>query len=259
MTDGSRSYRPVATTESSLRILEHLKRSPGRTLDELTDELDLARSTIHRHLRTLEDNDLLVREDGRFSLALRFLDFGISARNRVPFFEVGRRQVDRLAAQTGEKVWLVAKEGDFSVHLYKASGDSPLRTSARVGQRRYLHQLAAGKAILAHLDEAELRTILDRQGLVEMTDRTITDEDALRDELKAVRDRGYAFNISESIEGLNAVGAPIRDEDGAPIGGISISGPANRVKGDYLRNELPDKLLAAIDEIHITLRYGSTG
>ncbi|MXV62728.1 helix-turn-helix domain-containing protein [Natronorubrum sp. JWXQ-INN-674] len=258
MNDASRSPRPVTTTESSLRILEFLKRNPGQTLEELSDELDLARSTIHRHLLTLEDNDLLVREDGAFYVALRFLDFGISARNRVPFFDDGRRQVDRLAEETGEKVWLVAKEGDFSVHLYKASGDSPLRTSARVGQRRYLHQLAAGKAILANLDEDELQAIIDRQGLVEMTEQTITDEESLREELAAIRDRGYAFNISESIEGLNAVGAPIRDDDGTPIGGISISGPANRVKGDYLRNELPDKLLAAIDEIHINLRYGSS-
>lgn len=258
MEDASRSHRPVTTTESSLRILERLKDNPGRTLDELTDELDLARSTVHRHLLTLEDNDLLVREDGKFYLGLRFLDFGISARNRVPFFEVGRRQVDRLADETGEKVWLVAKEGDFSVHLYKASGDSPLRTSARVGQRRYLHQLAVGKAILAYLDEGELQAIIDRQGLKEMTDHTITDEETLREDLETIRERGYAFNISESIEGLNAVGAPIRDNSGTPIGGISISGPANRVKGDYLREDLTDKLLAAIDEIHINLRYGST-
>ncbi|WP_049921297.1 IclR family transcriptional regulator [Halopiger djelfimassiliensis] len=258
MDDTSRSNRPVTTTESSIRILEQLKQNPGGTLDELTDELDLARSTIHRHLLTLEDNDLLVREDGGFYLGLRFLDFGISARNRVPFFDVGRRQVDRLAEETGEKVWLVAKEGDFSVHLYKASGDSPLRTSARVGQRRYLHQLAAGKAILAYLDEEEFRAIIDRQGLLRMTDHTITDADALREELEAIRDRGYAFNTGESIEGLNAVGAPIRNDEGTPIGGISISGPANRVKGDYLKDELPDKLLAAIDEIHINLRYSST-
>ncbi|TYL37920.1 IclR family transcriptional regulator [Natronococcus pandeyae] len=255
MDDTPRSNRPVTTTESSIRLLEQLKDRPGQTLDELAAGSDLARSTVHRHLLTLEDNDFLFREDGTFYLSLRLLDFGISARTRVPFFDVGRRQVDRLAEETGEKVWLVAKEGDFSIHLYKAFGDSPLRTSARVGQRRYLHQLAVGKAILAYLDADELEAIIDRQGLLEMTEHTITDEDELLEELEATRERGYAFNIEESIEGLNAVGAPIRDEDGTPIGGISISGPANRVKGAYLRNELPDKLLAAIDEIQINLRY----
>lgn len=257
MNENRRSNRPVMTTESSIRILEELKETPGQTLDELTEELDIARSTIHRHLLTLEDNDFLFRENGEFYLSLRLLDFGISARNRVSFFDVARRQVDRLADETGEKVWLVAKEGDFSVHLYKASGTSPLETSARVGKRQYLHQLAAGKAILAYLPEEERQGIIDRQGLTEVTSQTITDEEELLEELAEVREQGYAFNLGESIEGLNAVGAPIRDEHGVPIGGISISGPANRVKGDLLKNELPDTLLATIDEIHINLRYSS--
>ncbi|ELZ95847.1 transcriptional regulator [Haloferax mucosum ATCC BAA-1512] len=256
MTERPRSNRPVTTTESSIQILRLLKDRPGCTLDELTDELDLARSTIHRHLLTLEDNDLLFREDGAFYLSLWLLDFGISARDRVSFFDVARRQVDRLAEETGEKVWLVAKEGDYSVHLYKAEGASPLATSARVGQRRHLHQLAAGKAMLAYLPDEERDGILDRRGLVEATDETITDRETLLEELSSIRDRGYAFNLGESIEGLNAVGAPIRDETGAPVGGISISGPANRIKGSLLRDELPDKLLATIDEIHINIKYG---
>ncbi|MFB6223957.1 MAG: IclR family transcriptional regulator [Haloarcula sp.] len=258
MTKRPQSNRPVTTTESSIQILERVQAEPGRSLNELTAELDMARSTIHRHLLTLENNDLLFRKDGEFHLGLRLLDFGVSARNRVPFFDIARRQVNRLAEATKEKVWLVAREGDHSVHLYKASGASPLETSARVGQRSFLHQLAAGKAILAYLPEQERDAIIERQGLEKVTEQTITDRAVLLDELETISERGYAFNLSESIEGLNAVGAPIRDEDGTPIGGISISGPANRVKGELLKEDLPDKLLAAIDEIHINLRYGES-
>lgn len=257
MPENDRLNRAVTTTETSLRILELLKKHRGLTLAELTTEVDAARSTIHRHLLTLEDNEFIVRENGTFFLGLRFLDFGIRARNRVSFFDVACDLVDRVAEKTGEKVWLVAKEGDFSVHLYKAYGDNPLKTSARVGQRRHLHQLAAGKAILASLPEAERQSIIERRGLPRKTENTITDSDELLDELDAIGDRGYAFNIGESITGLNAVGAAIHDEDGYPIGSLSISGPANRVKDDLLREQLPDTLLAAIDEIHIHLRYSS--
>ncbi|MFC4405948.1 IclR family transcriptional regulator [Haloarchaeobius iranensis] len=252
--------RPVKTTEYSIRILEALKSNPGQSLADLTEEFDIARSTIHRHLLTLEANDLIVRdEDGTFSLGLRLLDFGRRAREYVEFYDVARQQVDRLAEMTGEKVWLIAKEGDHSVHLYKAHGDNPLETSAQVGQRRNLHQLAAGKSILAFLPDDELDAILERRELEERTDSTITSEAVLREELADIRDRGYAFNIGESVTGLNAVGAPIRDEDGYPVGAISISGPAHRVKDSLLNEELPDKLLAALDEIHISLRYGMNG
>lgn len=252
--------RPVKTTEYSIRILEALKSNPGQSLADLTEEFDIARSTIHRHLLTLEANDLIVRdEDGTFSLGLRLLDFGRRAREYVEFYDVARQQVDRLAETTGEKVWLIAKEEDYSVHLYKAHGDNPLETSAQVGQRRDLHQLAAGKSILAFLPDDELDAILERRELEERTDSTITSEEALREELAEIRDRGYAFNIGESVTGLNAVGAPIRDEDGYPVGAISVSGPAHRVKDSLLNEELPDKLLAALDEIHISLRYGTNG
>jgi DNA-binding IclR family transcriptional regulator len=248
----------VETTEYSIRILEALKSNPGQSLADLTEQFDIARSTIHRHLLTLEANDLIARdEDGTFSLGLRLLDFGRRAREYVEFFDVSRHQVDRLAESTGEKVWLFAKEGDHSVHLYKAHGDNPLETSARVGQRRNLHQLAAGKSILAFLPEDELDVILERRGLEEQTESTITSEDVLRDELAEIRERGYAFNIGESVAGLNAIGAPIRDEDGYPVGAISISGPAHRVKDSFLTEELPDTLLAALDEIQISLRYGT--
>lgn len=259
MPGNERPNRTVTTTETSIHILEHLKANQGMSLAELADELDMARSTIHRHLLTLEDNDLVRRAEGRYHLGLRLLDFGIRARDRIEFYEAARPLVDRLAAETDEKVWLVAKEGRFSVHLYKAYGDNPLETSARVGQRRYLHQLAAGKAILSQLPDAELHDVLDHCGLPEQTEHTITDRDDLLDELDGIDERGYAFNRGESIAGLNAVGAPIHDADGYPVGAISISGPANRVKGDLLRKELPDKLLAAIDEIHIHLRYASDG
>ncbi|WP_135536181.1 IclR family transcriptional regulator [Halostella pelagica] len=254
----NRKNRPVTTTETSLEILEIVKRNDGVTLSDLNRELDVARSTIHRHLLTLEDNDLLVREDGGYGLGLRFLDFGMRSRERIEFYDIARDQVDRLAEDTGEKVWLVAKEGDYSVHLYKAHGANPLETSARVGQYRHLHQLAAGKAILAHLPDDELEGIIERQGLPEKTENTVVDMDDLSEELNTIRERGCAFNLGESIAGLNAVGAPLRTEDGYPIGALSISGPANRVKGDLLREQLLDKLLAAIDEIQIHLRYSST-
>lgn len=257
MPENDRPNRAVSTTETSIRILDLLKEHRGLTLAEVTNKLDVARSTIHRHLLTLEDNDLVVRDDGTFHLGLRFLDFGICSRDRIDFFDVARGPVDRLAEDTGEKIWLVAKDGDFSVHLYKAYGDNPLETSARIGQRRHLHQLAAGKAILASLPDDERESILERRGLPEKTENTVTDQEELIDELATVEERGYAFNIGESITGLNAVGASICDTDGYPIGSISISGPANRVKGDLLRKQLPDKLLAMIDEIQIHLRYSS--
>lgn len=247
--------RPVKTVENAFAILERIKRDGGAGVSDLARELGLAKSTVHRHLRTLKEQGCVRRDGDEYCVALRFLDFGIHAREANDLYDVAKPKVDELAEETGEKVWCVVEEHGYSYHLYGASGKHSVLTGARTGQRGYLHQLAAGKAILAYLPDERVREIIERRGLSGQTDATITEEAALFVELEEIRERGFAFNREESIDGLHAVGAPVRDADGTPIGGISISGPANRLTGDRFDTELPGLLLGATNEIELNYTY----
>lgn len=249
------AVNPVSTTVTSFRIIDALKQMNGGTVSDVANELDIAVSTAHRHLATLVDEGFVLRKGHEYSIALRFLDYGIYARNKVRYYDIGKNQVDILADETGEKIRLTALEDDYCVLLYRRMGNHPLQTSAEIGNRRHLHQLAAGKSILASLPESEVERIIERRGLPPRTENTITDKDELLDELGVVKERGYAYNRSESIDGLNAVGACFRDENGFPLGALSISGPANRLNGDLFENELPSILLGAINEVEINLKY----
>ena len=247
--------RPVKTVETSSALLERIKEGGGATLPELTEELDLAKSTVHRHLGTLEELDMVVRDGDEYRVGLRMLDFGIHARDQQAVFHEARDTVDELAAETGEKVWLITHEHGRSVHLYGATGKRSVRTPAREGEQGYLHQLAAGKAILTTFPRERIERIVDRYGLPAATERTVTDRETLFEELDAARERGFAFNRGESIPRLNAVGASITAGDGEAVGAISVSGPSNRVKGEFLTEELPDLLLGVTNEVEINLSY----
>lgn len=247
--------RPVQTVETALELFEVIKTTDQATLTEIANHVGLAKSTILRHLLTLENNGFVIRDGNEYQLGLRFLDYGIHVRTFSELYQVGRERAEQLADETGGKVWLLAMENGQSIHLHKASSTHPLTTDARVGQRRRLHQLAAGKAMLASLSDSDIVEIIARFGLPEQTTNTITEQEELFEELKAVRKRGYAYNREESIEGLNSIGAAIHDANGTPIGGLSVSGPASRMQGDYFEQELPDLLLAATNEIEINLRY----
>jgi DNA-binding IclR family transcriptional regulator len=177
------------------------------------------------------------------------------ARDRYTLFREAQPKVDDLAEETEEKIWCAVEEHGRSVHIYGARGKHSVRTHARVGHRNYLHQHAAGKAILANLPDARVTDIVETHGLPARTPHTITDPDELRAELDTVAERGYAFNFEESVEGLHAVGAPITDGDGTAIGAISISGPANRLDGTLLREDLPALLLGTVNEITINLAH----
>lgn len=249
------THRPVETVETAFDLIDVLKRTDGAGITELADELDLAKSTVHRHVKTLESRGLLVREGDGYRISTWFLDYGIHVRNRHRLFDVVRPKADDLAAETDEKVWCVIEEHGVGVHIYGARGRNSVRTHARIGKRTPLHQFAAGKAILAHLPSPRIEEIIDDHGLPGRTPETITDRDELRDSLERIRERGYAFNREESVGGVNAVGAPIRDESGTGIGAISVAGPANRLRDELLTDELPDLLLGATNEVEVNLAH----
>lgn len=247
------NLRPVETVETAIALLETIKRLDGARLTEVVAEHDLAKSTVRRHLKTLERNGYLVTEGKEYDVALRFLDYGIFARNNSSLYHAARSKVDELAEETGERVWCMSEENGLVTNLCTASGKKSVRTTARVGARTYLHQIAGGKAILARLPEERVETIVDRRGLPAKTERTITDRDELHEELAEIRERGIAYNRQESINGLHAVAAPIVREGSTPIGSISISGPANRMKGTYFEETLPDLLLGTTNEIELNM------
>lgn len=255
MTIPSRPEKPVTTVETALEILEFVKRCQGATLTEITDSTEFAKSTVLRHLVTLEYSGLLARKGDEYRLGLRFLDYGIHVRDTNALYQVGRERANQLAEETDGKVWLTAVQHGQSVHLHEATGSYQLSTDVRVGQRRYLHQFATGKAILASLSDSEVEEVLTHHGLPARTRHTITNRDDLFDELKEIRERGYAFNREESTKGLHAVGASISGPDDKPIGGLSVSGPANTMRGEYFEQELPEILLGATNQIEVNLRY----
>ena len=246
---------PVTTVETTFEIVEYLCDNEDVGVSEIASELDRAKSTIHRHLATLVRHGYVIKSGGTYSIGLRFLNLGLHARNRRPLYHETRVKVDELADQTGEKVWCMTEENGRSIHLYGASGEQSVRTDSREGQIGYLHQHAAGKAILAHFPREYVNAIIERYGLPARTDQTITDASQLFERLEQVRERGYAFNREESVPGLYAVGVPIIPEDGSAIGALSVSGPANRLQGEKLNEELPSLLLGAVNEIEINLTY----
>ncbi len=248
-------HRPVKTVETAFDILDTIQRLDDAGVTEIAEEADLAKSTAHRHLHTLSDRGLVVYEDGGYRLSTWFLDYGTHARREHGLFDVVKPKVDELAETTEEKVWSVTEEHGKGVHLYGATGQHSVRTHARTGITTPLHQFAAGKCILAFLPDDRVRGIIDRYGLSASTERTITDRTELLEHLETVRERGYAFNHEEAISGVNAIGVPIKDQSNEAIGAISVAGPANRLKGEILTEELPELLLGAANEVEVNLAH----
>lgn len=245
----------VKTTEMSFRIVSMIRDLEGATIEELADRLGRSESTVHRHLVTLREHDYVVTEGEEYRVGLGFLTMGGYAQRRVTAYPKIKSKVDELAAETGERAQFIVEEHGRRVYLYTEVGQSAVQTGAHVGKRGPIHTSAAGKAILANLSDDHIEAIIDEHGLEDGGPNSISTEAELYEELEAIRSRGYAFNKQETTGGVNAIGAAVLDAEGGVIGALSVSGPANRIKGDWLTEELPEQVLGAVNELELDIRH----
>lgn len=233
--------RRIKTTETSFEILDLLMELDGATMPDLSERLNLANSTVHGHLKTLESNGLVVKEGNEYYLGLRFFQYGNYTRQRKPEYQFADKHVTRLADETREAANFCVAEHGQSIVLF---GDStPEDPAYGVGTVFHMHETAVGKVMLAEMSEDRVREIIDEWGLPRRTENTITDEEALFDELDDVRRRGYAYNHEELMTGLSAVGVAVKRPDSSVLGALSVGGPTYRIDGQKLEGELTDVIL----------------
>lgn len=246
----------VKSLETAFRIIDTIEKLDGAGVTEVSDHMSVAKSTVHDHLKTLESNDFLRKEgDGTYRVGLRFLDHGGLARSRLELFQTSKTEVENLADKTGELANLIVEENGLGVYIDYATGNEAVNLDTYLGKRERLHSTAFGKAILAHLPSSRVDRIIDRRGLPAETERTITSCERLEDRLEAVRENGFAVDDEERLEGLCCVAAPIRNSADDVVGAISISGPAGRLKGGRLTDELADEVMRTANIIEINMTY----
>ncbi|GGN20369.1 IclR family transcriptional regulator [Halarchaeum nitratireducens] len=245
----------VQATRTSIAIVEALVRLDGAGVTELATELDLPKSTVHNHLDTLRDIEYVVKADGEYNVGLRFLKLGEYSRNRLKIYDIVRPEIDALAEQTGELVNLSVEEYGRGVYLYLARGDEAVHLDTHAGMQVHLHCTALGKAILAHTPEERVEQILDMMGMPSRTEQTVTDRGELYEELETIRERGYAYDRQERLDGLRCVAAPITTSEQEIVGAISVSGPTSRMQGERFDTEIPDALRDTANVVELNMTY----
>ncbi|WP_090507574.1 IclR family transcriptional regulator [Natronorubrum sediminis] len=250
-----RDPETVRATETSFEVINCVQAHQGATLSTVANDLGKAKSTVHRHVRTLEELGYLTRTGDELHVGLRFLKLGETARTREDEYQLAAEKVDEFARKTNERAQFIVEEGGYGICVFRASGDQAVDTEPRVGSRMPLHATAAGRAILAFDTDGALERVLERQGLPAYTGETITDEATLRTELEETKERGYAINRNEHIDGLTAFGAPVRGPGDEIIGSFSISGPTHRYDGGK-EDEIITILQGTTNELELNIRYG---
>ncbi|PSP86158.1 IclR family transcriptional regulator [Halobacteriales archaeon QS_1_68_17] len=247
----------IKASKRTLQILDTLMEVGGATGTELAEATGLPKSTVHYHLKTLEDFEYVVNASGEYKPALKFLTIGNGRRAGMDLYRVAKPQVDRLAKETGEMCVLMCEEYGYGFYLYSNSGERGVDFEA-TGSRKTLHDNALGKAILAYLPQERVDSIIETRGLLENTRHTVTDRQRLMKQLDRIREQGVAFDREEQLEGLCCVAAPITryvdKERQDVLGSISLAGPASRMEGEYFEDELARLVSDAANMIELEIQ-----
>ncbi|MFE3029110.1 IclR family transcriptional regulator [Nocardia tengchongensis] len=202
---------------------------------ELARQLALPKSTVHRLLRTLEQEgwaETSADPVTRWSLSPHMW---VIARRHEPLTglrEAAMPHVNLLAERTGETIHFSVPDRDLQLVLIdRVDSMQAVRTYNAIGASTPCHASASGKAVLAMLPDDEVDDILSRP-LAKPTPNTNVDPQYLRHQILEARERGYAVNVSESRAHVCAIAAAIADRSGRPVAAVAISMPDIRFVAD---------------------------
>lgn len=247
--------RMINAVNITCEVIDALQEHNDLGVTQLADELDYAKSTIHSHLRTLEENELVVHQDDVYRLSFRYLDLAEHVKQQFGKYDVVKTEVDNLANETGEVAQFATEEHGRAVYLYKSKGAKGVETSSNIGERGPMHSTSLGKTMLSKMSTERVNEILDCHGMPRKTIDSITDREELFEELERVREHGYAVDDQENVTGIRCIAAPVIDTDDRVLGSVSVSGPSSRFDGERLATELPTAVKHTANVIEINFKF----
>jgi len=227
------------TLLKGLQVLEHVAASPRPVRSaHVANELGLMKSNAHRVLKTLEHAGYLVQdpETKEFSSGLKLWEMGAQIVDRLDLRKSASVLLHDLAQETGEAVHLSVLDRSEVIYIDKIDSPQPVGAYTRTGGRAPAYCVATGKALLSELPEEELAPVLT--GLEAFSKHTITDPEALREELRLTRERGYSVNRGEWRDSVWGLAAVVRDARNEPVAAVGVSGPEFRISSPEREEEL---------------------
>ena len=229
--DGNSLQGPVQTLDRALHLLRLIAEQDGLPLSELSQQLDIPAPTAYRLLSTLQAHGVASFDEAsqHWLVGVETFRMGSAFLHRTRVADMGRHLMQELMEACGETVNLAIEQDGDVVFVSQVESAEPIRAFFRPGTRGDIHASGIGKALLAEFSDRRVRTIADSKGLQQFTEHTLTNIEALRTELATIREQGWSVDNEEKNLGMRCVAAPIYNEFGEAIAGVSVSGPTVRI------------------------------
>ena len=206
----SESLAPAVTRAGA--ILDLLAENGGQAAgpSELARRLGLPKSSIANICNALADLGLVRRIGTGFALGRKLAELGGAYLASVDLVQEFYEAAQLLPTASEETIQLAVLDGVEMTYLARHDGRQPVRLTSQIGRRLPATVTATGKSALASLGDEDLQgRLASIRELPIMTVHSLATVDALLDDLQVVRDRGYAMDDEETVEGVVCFGVMI--------------------------------------------------
>jgi DNA-binding IclR family transcriptional regulator len=228
---------PSTSVDRTIAILEAVAgRVTGLSNAEISRKLEIPKSSASYILRTLEKHGYLrrERESGKYRLGLKLLNLGRSALNGVDAREVALPIMRHLVEHVHITSHLAILDGTQAVYVERVESPGFVKMDTWIGRRMEIYSTSVGKALAAHLPEAQVLAMLRERGMKRRTPTTLTNPTRYMRELEGVRERGYALDDEENSVGVRCVAAPVFNAAGEIEAALNITGTTQQVNKETL-------------------------
>jgi IclR family transcriptional regulator, pca regulon regulatory protein len=213
------------------------------SISDVAARTGLDRAGARRLLLTLVHLGFATQHDGRFVLTPRVLRLGFAYLSSLSLREIAQPLIENLSKSVNEPVAVSVIDGDEIVYVARATSARVLSRQLVVGSRLPAYCTSMGRVLLAAKTPAELDHYLSITDLVPLTRHTLTDKEALRQEIGRVRRQGWAIVVNELELGVCGLAAAVRDNNGKVVAAINLSANLSRyTKASYIETCLPPLL-----------------
>ncbi len=248
---------PIQSAGRIFQVMELLADRGEMGLLELSQELDLNKSTVHRMLSSLIYMGYARQNETtqKYCLSFKLVTMAGKLLERTNILPIARPYLENLSHLSGETVHLVQREGNHILYIDKVEANvGSIRMVSHVGMVHPMYCSGVGKAIMSTMEEEEAAQIWNESIIEKKTENTITDFNRLKQVLEQIKTQGYALDNEENELGVRCIAACIYDYHREVKYAFSVSGPVSRMTDERIR-ELSNEVLKVQRELSAELGY----
>ncbi|WP_413299879.1 IclR family transcriptional regulator [Bacillus sp. 1P10SD] len=242
----------MKTIHRTIKIIKSFSLTkPSLSMTELNEMTGISIPSLQRILSTLVYEGFLQRNEKtkKYQLGMELYFLGNLVQKNSNILNAAMEVMERIREETSESVslnTLFQNKSQKCIAFLKSYHE--LVTEIHIGLVSPLHAGASAKVILAHMTEDEIRKYLESHPLEKFSESTIHDRDKLVDELKQIRQNGYAVSYGERVKGAFSVSVPIFSSIDHVEDSMSITIPIARME-EYDVNNLISILKGGSSEV----------